>query len=244
MSLGGQHTLGAIILGGSEDGVIEELLLGVDEELMQNDVHGVGDDEDGSNEEDCNSTGNNVNRQESNVNLKILEKSSNLQVLQKKKVINAYKSDGELGLFPCFLTKSWFEAMQIWCNQKLADKGEKKVSFEKFMAYVGLEIAMSFISLNDIKEYWSSQMFLGQADFKNVMSRNEFQVIRANVSLHVPSVYDHKIASEDPLWHSRNLLQHFAKNAAAIAVPLGSSALDENTAQTKARTKSQVIHAR
>jgi len=33
-------------------------------------------------------------------------------------------------------------------------KGGKKVSQVQFMAYVGLEIAMSFVKLNRVKDYW------------------------------------------------------------------------------------------
>ena len=80
-------------------------------------------------------------------------------------------------------------------------------------------------------------MFLHQQDFTKVMSRDSFKKIRANVYLHDPEFYNHDIASNDPLHHSRNLLSHFLRNSAKIAVPIGTSALDENSARTKARTR-------
>ena len=43
-------------------------------------------------------------------------------------------------------------------------------------------------------------------------------------------------AIDDPLWHSCSLLQHFQLNCATIMVPLGSSALDEVSCQTKGQT--------
>jgi hypothetical protein len=42
--------------------------------------------------------------------------------------------------------------MNLWTNQKLAGKGKKKVTQEQFMAYIGLEIAMSFVKLNQVKD--------------------------------------------------------------------------------------------
>ncbi len=114
-------------------------------------------------------------------------------------------------------------------------KGGKKVSQVQFMAYVGLEIAMSFVKLNRVKDYWVTKMFYQQTDFQNVMSRAMFEDIRGSVMLHDPDMYDHRLASTDPLHHSRNLLCHFLRNSAKVAVPIGTSALDENSARTKAR---------
>jgi hypothetical protein len=48
-------------------------------------------------------------------------------------------------------------------------------------------------------------------------------------------MYGNNIACADPLHHSRNLLGHFLQNSAKVAVPVGTSALDENSAGTKAR---------
>ena len=39
--------------------------------------------------------------------------------------------------------------------------------------------------------------------------------------------YDYSEASAGPLQHSRRFIEHFMKNAAKIAIPIGSSALDE-----------------
>jgi Transposase IS4 len=45
-------------------------------------------------------------------------------------------------------------------------KGKKKVSKEIFNAYTGLELAMSIVHLNDMHDYWSTKMFLGNDDVK------------------------------------------------------------------------------
>jgi hypothetical protein len=59
-------------------------------------------------------------------------------------------------------------------NDELVKKGESKVSKEKYMAYVGLEIATSLVPLNNIQQYWENKRFSGHQDFKDVMSRNDF----------------------------------------------------------------------
>ena len=120
-------------------------------------------------------------------------------------------------------------------NKKLDEKGKATVNESKFDAYLGLEMAMSIVSFNDTAEYWRSSMFTGHSDFINAMSRDDFCHIRSCVVLKNPEAYDHDEASADPLHHSRRLIEHFMKNAAKIAVPIGTSALDENTARTKAR---------
>jgi hypothetical protein len=133
--------------------------------------------------------------------------------------------------------------MNLWTNQKLAGKGKKKVTQEQFMAYIGLEIAMSFVKLVQVKDYWTDKMFVQQKDFQSIMSRTLFQEIRGSLMLHEPSMYDHNIAYADPLHHSRNLLGHFLWNSGKVAVPVGTSALDENSAQTKARCSAVTFNA-
>jgi Transposase IS4 len=72
----------------------------------------------------------------------------------------------------------------------------------KFRAYLGLEMAMSILQINDISYYWRKDMFTGHEDFKKTMSRDDFQHIRSNLVLRNPSSYSHAEASADPLWHS------------------------------------------
>jgi hypothetical protein len=120
--------------------------------------------------------------------------------------------------------------MNQWTNQKLASKGKKKVTQEQFLAYIGLEIAMSFVKLNQVKYDWTEKMFVQQKDSQSLMPRTLFQEIRGSLMLHNPSMYDHNIACADPLHHSRNLLGHFLRNSAKVAVPVGTRALDENSA--------------
>ena len=61
-------------------------------------------------------------------------------------------------------------------------------------------------------------------------------LIRSNISFHDLLSYDHEMTSNDPLWHSCWLQDHFIKNCPAVATPIGSSTLNKNTAQTKANT--------
>ena len=107
------------------------------------------------------------------------------------------------------------------------------------MAYIGLEVAMSLIQMGDIAHYWSRSRFEGHHDFRETMSRTDFQTIRASIQFHPPLVYDAETATKDPLYHSRCFLNHFQKNCSAVAVPMGSSALDKASCRTSARTRAK-----
>lgn len=160
--------------------------------------------------------------------------ASSLQILQRQKAERAYSENKEVGLFHLFLNKSFFHSILKWTNAELEKKGRNKITEKKLYAYVGLELAMSILRLSEIRDYWKQTMFEGHSDFSRVMSRDDFQNIRG--SLRFYPFYDSPIATKDPLWHSRLMLEHFMKNCSRIAVPYGVSSLDENTVRCKART--------
>jgi hypothetical protein len=110
-----------------------------------------------------------------------LRDKSDLKVLRKSTARVAYAQNCSLGLLHLFLTKTWFSAMRQWTNQRLSAKGKKKNSQEQFMAYIGLKIAMSFVKLNQVWDYWTGKMFFQQKDFQSVMPRNLFQDIHDSV---------------------------------------------------------------
>jgi len=155
----------------------------------------------------------------------------------------------ESKLFFLFITKSYFDAVRKWTLENLKSSGairhipKRGLPGSLFFAYVGLELGMSFCRYNQISDYWANTMFTGHKSFKETMGRQVFERIRSGIALRDPSSYDHEVASNDPLWHSRSLLDHFLKNCAAVATPIGPSALDENTARTKARTKAKTYNA-
>ena len=91
-------------------------------------------------------------------------------------------------------------------------------------------MAMSIVSFKDISEYWQREMFCGHEDFKNTMSRDDFTRIRSQLLFRPPESVEHEVRSNDPLWFSQNILTIFQKNCAQISVPVGTAALDENTA--------------
>lgn len=95
--------------------------------------------------------------------IKDLLATTKLKILQIDAVKQAYYSK-EIGLFRLFLKNSFFECIRKWTNEVRAKKGQGLVSQEKFKAYVGIEIAMSIIKLNDISDYWSKKQFLGNKD--------------------------------------------------------------------------------
>ena len=173
--------------------------------------------------------------------VKKLLKCSDLYILQPAQVDNAYDSKGALGLFHLFLTKRFLgTTIRKWTNNNLQANGHDKIGEPMMLAYIGLEFAMSIIQFNEIEEYWSKDMFLGSINFQRVMSRDNFQSIRAHLKLtHSEESEDSELAAADPLWHSRKLLEHFQVNCASVAVPTGCSALDENTCRTKACSRAR-----
>lgn len=146
--------------------------------------------------------------------VKELIASSDLKILQTDRVNRAYSENGYCGLFKLFLTRSFLDKMRKWMNLELTNDALKPINEAKFNAYLGLEIAMSLVQFNDIDEYWKGGMFQGHSDFKKVMSRDDYTRIRSHVRLRPPR-YSHD------------------------AVPVGTSALDQNTLRTTARTRAK-----
>ena len=167
--------------------------------------------------------------------------SAKLIVLQPQRVQQAYDRAGPLGLFFLFLTKTFIKTIWGWTNQHIKDNVKPKlIGWNQLQAYIGLEMAMSLVHFSDMKEYWAEGLFQGVADFKTTMSRAWFQYIRANIRFYVE--YDNKKADEDPLYHSRSIMQQFSANASKVAVPGAVMTLDENSIPTKARTKARCFN--
>ena len=160
---------------------------------------------------------------------------SGLKLLQERRAKKSWWANEGVGLIFLVLMQAFWEAVRGWTNKKMKVQGHDKLRKEKFAAYTGLEMGMSIIRLNDIKQYWADSAFMGHETFKIMISRMDFQNICANIPLHDLNVYDHDLASSDPLWHSRSMLEHFTKKSAGIAVPVGASALDECMVWMKAR---------
>ena len=175
-------------------------------------------------------------------NLYILQLSEHsfLSILQPKRAKRAFQSDDrEKQCFHLFIGQSFFEASHSWTNDNLITRGKKSIPFEMFLAYVGLEIAMSLLQIGSIKQYWETVRFSGHGDFCNTMSHNDFQTIHGAIKFHPPNAYNEDLASKDPLWHSHHILEHFQRQCASVAVPCATLALDENSCRTSAWTKAK-----
>jgi hypothetical protein len=124
-------------------------------------------------------------------------------------------------------------------NEVLKKKGLKSCTSVDFFAYIGLELGMSFLKSNSIKSYWGNGSFMGHETYKQCMPRNCFEQIRASVWFCSMNSYNSEMASSDPLWFCRSLLDQFIKKSASVAVPVGVTALDENSCPTKAHCKAK-----
>ena len=172
-----------------------------------------------------------------------IEKASKLHILKEPYLRKAFTENQEYGLFSTFFTKSLMKCILNWTNEKLKTTIElidmKTITSLELEAYIGLEMAMSIIQLNDMKDYWSTKMFLGCEMFTKTMARDRFLAIRSRIQIKVPGTYTHDQSHTDPLWMFRSLMNSFLKNSTSIAVGTGALALDENTVRTKARTKAR-----
>ena len=163
---------------------------------------------------------------------------SKLHILKPKAVSNAYKNNDFVGLVRQFMPRQLLEVIREWTNANLQKKVCKSsfINEDEFNAYFGLEIAMSLVKMNRISDYWSTSLFQGHQDFKRVMSRDRFKEIRAALKFRPDGADDMTTRSTDPLWFARSIINKFQKCCAKVAVPIGVSALDENSTRTKART--------
>ena len=109
----------------------------------------------------------------------------------------------------------------------------------KFNAFIGLEMAMSIVQLNEIKDYWRTGFFEGHKDFSTVMSRDDFMNLRSNLCLRNPCDGNEDEKYKDPLYGARKVFENFQKHLVQFAVPYGASALDENTVATKAKCRTK-----
>ena len=57
-----------------------------------------------------------------------------------------------------------------WVNNHTPCIDQPLITLDEICAYLGLETAMSIVVLASIKEYWSSNLLLGQGFFKAMMS--------------------------------------------------------------------------
>ena len=114
-------------------------------------------------------------------NLLHLTNHSDLKILQEGCVKMAYANNKHLGLFPLFITRHLLAIICQRTNEALIESQQATISEIKFQAYIGLELAMSIIPMNQIRDYWSQEMFLGQEDFKKAMSQNNFLQIWQNI---------------------------------------------------------------
>ncbi|KAK1935572.1 hypothetical protein P3T76_010267 [Phytophthora citrophthora] len=170
-----------------------------------------------------------------------LTRDSGLHIVREKEVTAALKGRGELGLFSLFFTREFRDSLLLWTNKMLKEKGKQEATVFELDAYIGLEIAMSFNPVTQMKELWSTKLFMGQPDFGSTVSRNRFESIRARFQIHGPDIVPVERREQDPLWHSRRLMKQIQQKFAAIAVPIGAVSLDENTVRTKARSSARTF---
>src|SRR5688572_13091199 len=100
-----------------------------------------------------------------------------LYIIYNKNVKLAYEKNKEVGLFFLFFSIRYLQGLPIWTNTQLHKCYNLKISLEKFLVYVGLEIIMFLIGYTSIHGHWQTVTFTGHKDFLWVMSQNNFHWI-------------------------------------------------------------------
>ncbi|KAL3672210.1 hypothetical protein V7S43_002872 [Phytophthora oleae] len=119
----------------------------------------------------------------------LLKRNSGLLLLQENRIRGAYSRSGEAGLFALFVTGNFKNSLREWANAVLRNDGIRDISESGLDAYIGLELAISITSINEISDFWSSKRFLGSSDFADTMARNRFQQIRSHLKVHPAGGY-------------------------------------------------------
>ena len=162
------------------------------------------------------------------------------QILKPNAINAAFKQNGEVGLFHLFITNDLLKAIVKWTNDNIDLKvsSTKKITIKEMKKYIGLELAMSIVKLNQIRDYWSTESFLGHPDFGRTMGRQRFCDIRRFLIFRNPSTSrDESETVDDPLWHSRSILNHFMRMCASYCVPGRAASLDENGVRCTGRCR-------
>uniref|UniRef100_H3H7Q6 PiggyBac transposable element-derived protein domain-containing protein n=1 Tax=Phytophthora ramorum TaxID=164328 RepID=H3H7Q6_PHYRM len=98
------------------------------------------------------STSPSAQRRTGNAYVDHLIQASGLHIVRDREVRTAYKDRGELGLFSLFFTRELWTSLQTRTNEMLKTKGRLEATEFEIDAYIGLEIAMSFNPVTEIKE--------------------------------------------------------------------------------------------
>ena len=81
-----------------------------------------------------------------------IDDHSGLHLSQEGKIRHAFDEHSEAGLFGLFFTQKFKDTLHGWTNAVLKRKGEEEVSPVEMDAMIGLEMAMSIVHLDAIKD--------------------------------------------------------------------------------------------
>ena len=129
------------------------------------------------------------------------------KLTQPLAIKTAYETNGEIGLFKLLYSQSLQNSMLEWSNNVNARTTHFEMSAKEFSIFAGLELAMSLHKCDNIKDYWSTKLFVGDSSFSEYQSRNQHLETRRNIQLH-PIFNDATQNTNDPLWHSKHILNH------------------------------------
>ena len=98
---------------------------------------------------------------------------------------NVFTNKGEVGLFNLFCNDSIKNSVFEWTNKGTeALCSPYRTTKHDLGLFTDIEFAMSLNPLPDIKDHWSSKIFVGNSVFSTFQSRNAHLDTRHNVEFH------------------------------------------------------------
>jgi len=124
-------------------------------------------------------------------------------------------------------------------NRKRRDSHEKKwenVTDSKVKAFLGMLLLLPLVHKPRLKDYWSNQILTDTLSIKNIMSRDEFQLLKSNMRF-----FDDNNHDKTDVFHKvRPMINEILKNTNDIYSPPKNLSLDESMIKFNGRSKCKV----
>lgn len=122
----------------------------------------------------------------------------------------AWDDSGLFGLRFMFRHRYMFEAFREWTALSFKVRFIViGISTQQLYWYIRQEIALSLTCVSVMSNKWHTKSFSCLNDFRAVKSHDSFKEISSCLCPY--PTYDHDMALCDPLWHSRDMLNHFMR---------------------------------
>ena len=105
------------------------------------------------------------------------------KLTQPSIIKSAHERNGEVGLFKLLHSQSLQNSILEWSNNANARTTHFEMTAKEFSIFTGLELAMLLHKCDNVKDYWSTKLFVGDTSFSEYQSRNRHLKMRCNIKL-------------------------------------------------------------